>query len=292
MSQVMVFAAPPANWQDFQVLIGEIARVKYVSDSVQEYGRQGQTQYGIDIYAVDHFDKIIGIQCKETKKNQGLTVSLIDAEIVKAKKVRPNLDLLILATTERIDRPMQDYINVKNDTKSEPFKIQIWFWDDVNTILNRSQSVMSSWYKSFMDNFGSDQLCQHLSALRTAFDRPAFVDNFLHERNYDEFECALVDTKAMIKTGFLYDRWQRNLVFETIPASLIGDDKYKTFVSAVETSLEKLYQIFLREKRKMVKNPNQLSECAGNFNILRRPLLEILNEQLDMRSMQKININY
>ena len=292
MSQVMVFAAPPANWQDFQVLIGEIARVKYVSDSVQEYGRQGQFQYGIDIYAVDHFDKIIGIQCKETKKNQGLTVSLIDAEIVKAKKVKPKLDLLILATTERIDRAMQDYINVKNDTKSEPFKIQIWFWDDVNTILNRSQSVMSSWYKSFMDNFGSDQLCQHLSTLRTAFDRPAFVDSFLHERNYDEFECALVDTKAMIKTGFLYDRWQRNLVSETIPARLIGDDKYKLFVSAVETNLEKLYQIFLREKRKMVKNPNQLSECAGNFNILRRPMLEILNAQLDIRNMQRININY
>jgi hypothetical protein len=288
---MFIFAAPPSNWQDFQVLIGEVARVKYDSDSVQEYGRQGQAQHGIDVYAEDFFGKKIGIQCKETK-TEALTAKIIDREINEAKNFRPNLDLWIIATTERIDKKLQDYINKKNDSKTEPFKIQIWFWDDINTMINRSTSVMSSWYKSFLDSFGKDQLVQHLSVLRTAFDRAAFVDNFLHERNYDDFESALVDTKALIKTGYLYDRWKKNLVSQTMPVSMIGDDAYKKFVSKIEISLEKLYQAFLREKKKAEKNANHLMEVAGIFNIARRPILHHLNQELERNQLVKIEINY
>jgi len=132
---------------------------------------------------------------------------------------------------------------------------------------------MSSCYKTFLEQFGAEEIKNHLSGIRLAFDRPAFKDDFLHERHYGDFEDALVDTKAMLKTGFLYDRQTRNLVAQIIPPSMVGNTNYQGFLQDVEKSLEKIYQDFLRDKRAMVSNPKQFEERAGDYNISRRQLL-------------------
>jgi hypothetical protein len=109
MNQLQVFLPPSSNWQDFQDLIVEVARVRFLDSSVQEYGRQGQAQKGIDVYAQDYLNKHIGLQCKETKK-ESLTTTVIDKESVKAQQFSPALDLLIIATTARIDTKLQDHV--------------------------------------------------------------------------------------------------------------------------------------------------------------------------------------
>ncbi|WP_218104318.1 hypothetical protein, partial [Methylophaga muralis] len=115
MNQFQVYMPPPSNWQDFQTLIGDIAKVKFIEHSVQEYGRQGQSQNGVDVYAVDMWDKCIGIQCKETKIGV-LTDKLIDKEVDKALNFRPKLDLFIIATSLRIDANLQNHVNTLNSS--------------------------------------------------------------------------------------------------------------------------------------------------------------------------------
>jgi hypothetical protein len=291
MNQLQIFMPPPTNWQDFQILIAEVARAKYVSNSVQEIGRQGQRQDGVDIYATDLLDKHIGIQCKETKRS-GLSTTIIDEEADKASIFSPSLDLFIVATTQRIDVNIQNHVNQINNSRKYQFKIQVWFWDDINREINRSQAVMSSCYKTFLEQFGAEEIKNHLSGIRLAFDRPAFKDDFLHERHYGDFEDALVDTKAMLKTGFLYDRRTRNLVGQIIPSSMVGDTDYQDFLQNVEKSLEKIYQGFLRDKRATVNNPKQLEERTGDYNISRRKLIEIINRRLQNAGMPCIKIAY
>lgn len=291
MNQVQIFMPPPANWQDFQGLIADVARAKYCSETVQEYGRQGQPQHGLDVYAVDFFDKKIGIQCKETKK-KSLTVSTIDKEVNKAKSFQPTLDLFVIATTHRIDKKLQDHINQINASKTHPFLIQIWFWDDINQEVNRSQAVMSSCYRTFLEQFGKTEIENHLSAVRLAFERPAFADDFLFERNYDEFENALVATKAMLKTGFLYDRWGSNLILQTVPSSMIGDKKYQSFIVKIEAALEKVYQTYLRDKKKACKNPSQKDERAAEYNNLRRKVIRELNKKLSEYNLDEFVVYY
>ena len=151
---------------------------------------------------------------------------------------------------------------------------------------------MSSCYKTFLEQFGAEEIKNHLSGIRLAFDRPAFKDDFLHERHYGDFEDALVDTKAMLKTGFLYDRQTRNLVAQIIPPSMVGNTNYQGFLQDVEKSLEKIYQDFLRDKRAMVSNPKQFEERAGDYNISRRQLLKIINQRLQNAEVPCINISY
>lgn len=233
--------------------------MKYVADSVIEYGGLGQRQDGVDVYASDFFDRKIGIQCKETK-TASLSKSSIDHEVNEAAKFIPSLDLFIIATTQRTDAKLQQHINQIKATGTFQFMIQLWFWDDINREINRSQDVMSCCYKTFLEQFGAEEVQSHLSGIRLAFDRLAFKDDFLHERNYDDFEDALVDTKAMLKTGFLYDRRTKSLVAQTIPSSMIGDRAYQEFIQKIEKALEKIYQDYLRDKRANTHNPKQLEE--------------------------------
>lgn len=291
MNQIQIYMPPPINWQDFQILIAEVAKVKYVSDSVQEYGRQGQAQYGIDIYATDIFDKSIGIQCKETKTNS-LTTAIIDKEILKVTSFKPALNLFIIATTNRIDAKLQKHINQINIRNSYTFKIQLWFWDDINQEINRSRDVMLSSYSTYLDNFGQTEITNHLNALKLTFGQPAFIDDFSFERNYDDFEMALVSIKAMLKTGFLYDNYLKQLIIQVPPSSMIGDKVYQNFIVKIENNLEKLYQVYLKDKDKQKLNPKQLIEKAGEYNIQRKKIILILNKEFKKFKIGELDIQY
>ncbi|WP_116799794.1 hypothetical protein [Pseudomonas syringae] len=291
MNQIQIFMPPPANWQDFQTLMGDVARSKYVGESVQEYGRQGQRQDGVDVYATDILEKCIGIQCKETK-NPSLTIKHVDDEIIKARKFTPALDLFIIATTARADARLQNHVNLLNSTGTIKFKVQLWFWDEINQFINRSHAVMSSSYMAFQESFGASEIKSHLAAIRLSFDRNAFTDNFIHERDYPDFQQALVATKAMLKTGFLYDNWSRSLVAQTIPSSMIGDEQYQKFVCKIESSLETLYQSFLRDVKRESKAPGHLAERAGQYNIERRKLIAVINSKLKDFKLLQIDIQY
>lgn len=291
MNQLQIFMPPPANWQDFQNLVVDIAKVKYVESSVQEYGRQGQNQKGIDVFAQDLMDNNIGIQCKETKK-ASISTSTIDAEVEKAKKFKPSLNLLIIATTARIDTKLQDHVINLNGAGGIPFKVQLWFWDELNQDINRFQSVMATSYEAYREAFGQSELQNHLAVIRLAFDRPAYTDNFMHERNYDAFESAVVATRTLIKIGILHDNLSKSVIAQTIPSSMIGDDKYLRFIRDIERKVDGIYTAYQKDVKELANNPNQMSEMGGQYNILRRKLIEKINVMLCKNSLRDIQLDY
>ncbi len=291
MNQLQVFLPPPSNWQDFQDLIVEVAQVRFIDSSVQEYGRQGQAQRGIDVYAQDYLDSHIGIQCKETK-TESLTTTIIDNECIKAKAFSPALALLIIATTARIDTKLQDHVIKLNSNKIHSFRLQIWFWDDINRDINRFQKVMASSYETFRKNFGQSEIENHLATIRLAFDRPAFTDDFLLERSFQDFEMALVSIKTFLKVGVLHDNWSKTVLVQTIPSSMIGDQTYSKFISEIEKTVEGIYQNFRQDQKKVATNPRQLVERAGDYNISRRKLIDKLNRRFDDNRIDHIVTQY
>lgn len=291
MNAHKIYMPPPSNWQDFQTLVCDIARVKYVPESVQEYGRQGQKQNGVDVIAESINGDIIGFQCKETKKDS-IPIELIDNEIEKAKNFSPNLSVFFIVTTSPRDVRLQDYCNNLNKKGELKFKVYIKFWDDVVDDINRSRSLISSSYQYYLDEFGMREKESHLYAIAQAFNRPAFTDDFLHERNISDFESALVDTKGLLRTGYLYDRFGKNLVLQTIPSSAIGCVEYKKFIDEVDKNIEGIYQAVLKDKKLLQKNPRQFDERAGEYNIKRRRLMHKINEVLIGNNILKIDCHY
>ena len=151
MNQLKIYLPPPSNWQDFQDLVAQIATMQYVPESVQSYGRQGQRQNGVDIYAESGAGQKIGIQCKETKK--GLNKRQIEDEANAAKGFSQKLDLFVIATTERNDRPLLDYVMELNNSHQFSFMIRIQFWDEFQHYLNQCGMVLNSCYDDYRKAF-------------------------------------------------------------------------------------------------------------------------------------------
>lgn len=290
MNQVKIYLPPPSNWQDFQSLLKDIAGVRYNPSTVVEYGRQGQRQYGVDVYAEDYFGKKIGIQCKESKDD--LSEKEVIKEADEAKSFPTGLDLFIIATTSPTDAKLQSKVMALNGQKIYPFKVRVDFWNDLTNDINRYSMVLNACYQTYRQNLAVTDESQHLVCLRVAFDRPAFKDDFMFERNYDDFEEALASTKRLFRTGFTLDRWSQIPVVQTIPIDFLPDGKYRAFSQKLEADVEKIYKSYLKDKKRILSDPRFAKDRSGHYNITRRALMEFLNDTLRSQGLPEIPIGY
>ena len=109
MAQSSISIPKPNNWQDFETKICELFKCILDDPLMQKNGRNGQPQYGVDIYGyIDLENKsIIGIQCKK-KSEERVTESELRSEIEKAKKFTPKIKEFLLTTTAPRDQKIQE----------------------------------------------------------------------------------------------------------------------------------------------------------------------------------------
>lgn len=290
MPQLQIYLPPTDNWQDLQTLVKGIAEVRYDPATVVGYGSQGQRQNGVDIYAQDFSGNKIGIQCKETKEK--LTVKMVTDEASKANSFKHQLDLFIIATTSKKDKKIQDHVIGLNNSKGYGFKVRVDFWTDLVVDINRYALVLNNFYSTYRHAFNRTNEENHLACLRVAFDRPAFTDDFKFERNYDNFESALVDTLRLFKTGFTMDRWSQIPVIQTVPTIHLPDGAYRTFVTKLESLLSAIYKTYMSEKSRLAKSSQFGDNRAGHYNILRGRVLAELNNELKLAKLLTISPLY
>ncbi|MGQ3685945.1 MAG: hypothetical protein ACUBOA_13210 [Candidatus Loosdrechtia sp.] len=102
---------PPANWQDFQSICCDLWRQIWKDPNTQKNGRQGQSQYGVDVYGrPDQGDAWAGVQCKgkDNYSNKSLTQDEVEDEVEKALNFKPKLSQFIIATTGVRDAKIQE----------------------------------------------------------------------------------------------------------------------------------------------------------------------------------------
>lgn len=254
---------PPADWQTFQTLVAGFAEALYNANTVEEYGRSGQRQHGVDVFAQDHFDKNVGIQCKWT--NESLKPDALVAECRKAQAFRPKLDYFVLWTTAQRDVHLQDLAHRLDRSGDYDFKVTIRFWDDAITALNGMYSVASAYYSEWLERNEVTADHDHRRKLRIAFDRPAFVDDIHFERSVDDLLQAVKDTLVFLKAGLLYDRYDRTLIAQALPFSLLSDAKYIEGLAKVLSLLTELEQALQRSgtraRSHVALSPDDARDC-------------------------------
>lgn len=101
---------PPSNWQDFERLCFDLFARFWKTSDAQFNGRSGQAQAGVDVYGTDRTEgRFTGVQCKGKDGDYGIALkaSELEAEVEKAKKFVPALEVFILATTAPDDVALQ-----------------------------------------------------------------------------------------------------------------------------------------------------------------------------------------
>ncbi|MFD4120769.1 hypothetical protein ACFWQD_05605 [Alcaligenes faecalis] len=295
MPDIEVEIAPPVNWQDFERITLDIAKLRWKDDYAERHGRQGQAQAGVDVYGYNHTSQeSVGIQCK--KKNQSdvpskrLIATEIDSEIEAAKKFSPRLDRFIIASTGQRDASLQAHVRGINMSKSKPpFKVSLMFWEDYQESLNNSPELMYRYYKEVLEHRNKYNASEHyLLLLGMAFNRPALRTPFHLENRATDFIQAISDTQNAIATGRLKDRDGRIVDECRVPAPKIkGITKANSYLQkAREIVTAALAENLIVQHQTVIeiKSP----EVVKHLNELRSQAVDLLNKELRDNSLEEV----
>lgn len=279
---------PPTNWQDFQVLTLRLVEQMCDPSTVHEYGRQGQRQDGVDVYGEMFGGRHIGVQCKLMQRGKQLTTNLIQEEAERARSFTPPLDTFVVATTLPEDTALHTSITKLNAAGTYPFKITYWSWAYFNDRLNRSNRLVKESYEAYAKAFDENEEQLELAALREAFDRPAFVDDFRHEVSTTDFLTALSDTVLFLQTGLLRDRLSKQLLRGSYPLDMLPTGECKKLRSQLLKELKALRA----EAIKHHKNGQLDASRASEYNARRYAVIAAVNKGLAIYNLPPVHPQY
>ncbi len=255
MSRLTQHFQPPLYWQQFEDLTEGIFRYTFDCPKPQKIGRPGQSQDGVDVFGL-HRNEKIGIQCKrmdELDENNHpypggiITKKFLREAIKEAESFSPQLDIWILATTAKRDGKIQSYARILDDEsrKNGGFGIQLWFWDDCITDLNRHHDLQRWYYDQVIHvRTTDDQDSLILEMLSEAFSRAAFRSP-LYQESPTEFVQALKDTQCAINTGQLKDRETRRVIRQAVGGrNAVVDPEIRDLLRLADEQLQKLREAF------------------------------------------------
>ena len=306
MSTITQYFQPPLYWQQFEDLTVGVFEAVYRDPRPTKFGRPGQPQNGVDVYGHESGNvQLIGVQCKrmdELDKNNhpvpggAITKKLLDAASKEARGFSPRLDTWVLATTAKRDAAIQRYaFNLdKRSRESDSFGIQIWFWDDFITDLNRHYDLQQWYYdKVIQVRSSEDQDKIILELLGEAFARAAFRTP-LHLETPSEFLQALKDTQHAINTGELKDRETRRVIRKAVGGRRAVEDAYVSdLLRATDECLQKLREQFhqsivqgiIQESGRLLIIPPALQ---SDLTALREKAIKSVNSALKHLGLQPI----
>ncbi|MCP1384469.1 hypothetical protein [Runella salmonicolor] len=307
MGTLILSYPPPRNWQDFEQLTKDVAKYRLAGD-FENYGRQGQTQDGVDVYGWDKDDLNTGIQCKHkghtpstTKKIvTTVTTNTIDAEVLLADSFTPKLDRFIIATTTFRDVDIQTHLNEFNNIRKGNglAKIEIWFWEAFEEEINKHSELAYFYYDEILKNFKEyDKDIHILALLKNSLSRPAFNTTFHSENNCSDFLKAISDTQRAFNTGRLYDR-DGNLLTSAYPAKSLSKQEDRDEVSTIEKLLQKIRNFTtknlsegnIEQRDNFLYFPDDFqNKISETLNKDRSQIIDSMNKILMRHSIEKIH---
>jgi hypothetical protein len=122
---------PPKSWEEFEDIVCSAAKNRWRNPDFVRHGRQGQEQYGVDVYGKDDKGRIVGLQCKNTWSS--LSKKKIEKEVGKAEAFKPTLSKLYIVTAADTDQNLQAFARDISDQRAreQRFEVDVLFWPDI-----------------------------------------------------------------------------------------------------------------------------------------------------------------
>jgi tetratricopeptide (TPR) repeat protein len=148
---------PPKTPQDFEDACHLIYSVVFDDPTATKYGRSGQQQHGVDVFAV-HKGRRYGIQCKQ-KTFGKLTEKIIAEEVDAADSGPIKIYELVIATTAPNDAKLVTYVANLTDsrTEAEKFRVSIAFWDTLESLIRRYPELQANFAPHMLGGLVYDQ---------------------------------------------------------------------------------------------------------------------------------------
>jgi hypothetical protein len=132
---------PPRDWQQLQRISKDFYQEKYPNCAVDEYGKHGQEQHGVDTYIYSDAEQI-GIQCKRVEK---FSSANLKEEVEKTATFPKQLRRYIVIVT--IDRDTELQNVAASLTREKGFLIEVKFWPSLAEEVASSEVLAGKHFK-------------------------------------------------------------------------------------------------------------------------------------------------
>ena len=217
--------------KEFEKICRDVLDKKFNSE-FSLYGRNGQNQNGIDIVS----NNIYVVQCKNYLqiKVGDILIKKIEQDIVLMKKLEFYKDIkkFIVMTAMDRDNKIQNNIISINNNNNYKFKIEILFWDDIQSEICEDKKLLKKYYPSLKTDIPIDKLVKKFNKNISS------VVLFIQRDLTVPFEIKVIN-----KVERFIEKIQRQL---SVDISLQTEGKYKAideFVKLLDRFLTYLGQI-------------------------------------------------
>ena len=138
----------PSNEDEFEKLVCGVAKIKFGSDSFQQYGRRGQKQHGIDVIGNEDDDNLrcVVLQAKCYNPTNTYSVGEIKTHVEAAVKHEIKFVKFIWATTLDRDTKMQDEAKEVTTWLIEQgyptgTQVIIWSWHEFTDFAHENTNI-------------------------------------------------------------------------------------------------------------------------------------------------------
>ena len=138
---------PPRNEYDFELLCLRLLRQHWRRPQLQQFGRRGDEQYGIDIFDPSPSTPVMVAQCK-LHNDKPLTAKEVRAEVNKARGFPGSIDAYLLLTTSKLTTSVQNAVKDLNNSQktSKGFSIELLGWEQIEDLLDHYPNVREGFY--------------------------------------------------------------------------------------------------------------------------------------------------
>lgn len=156
---------PPQSAYEFERMVNEIAKIKWVGTDFQIYGRPGQKQNGVDSYAHLGLHAGIAIQCKNTSLS--LPFDVVKAEAKNAEGFEHKISILYIATTQHADKNLQNQTWALSSLYQSQgkFGISVLFWDDLVNELTKRLDILFQFYPELRQPLHDGKIIEEIKSL-------------------------------------------------------------------------------------------------------------------------------
>jgi tetratricopeptide (TPR) repeat protein len=140
----MAFRFPqPSNEDDFELFCLRFLRELWKCPTLQQYGKRGERQHGIDLIDEAGIPPLRAVQCKHHEPDKTIPPSEIEGEVKKALGSGLPLDQYYILTTARKTAQAQNVIIRINQDHANAgrFRVFLWTWADVETWLSEMDDM-------------------------------------------------------------------------------------------------------------------------------------------------------
>jgi hypothetical protein len=263
------------SWEQFQKMVCELFREIWQDPYAQEFGRQGQSQDGIDIVGCRRSNK--NYEAVQATIKSPLTTRKIKKDYDASQDLDTKLDCFIIASTNRRDVELQKYALKLSGTG--PYKCIILFWEDIVEKLADYDKIRKKYYPEyyFIKSLGNSS--GKLIELNDETTRFVLLITMLPEEHaYYGGVLLICDLLSYsCQTYRLGDHWSRLVLddyLKPVHQKCIGGNKYGAFLLSswlnsfnsvdeilkIESESPSIYKLTKKQKTEFSKIMRELEE--------------------------------